>query len=77
VLLTAVGLAFLLLAVPVWLACIAALKGDAAKDKREVRAAPPVLEPGNVAPVAAPTRPVASFVPKEVVSFRPVYVQKS
>src|SRR5262245_45510714 len=71
-LVTAAGLGFLLLAVPVVLACVAALKGDAAKEQA-ARPAPPALEPVNVAPVAAPARPIASYEPKEVATPLPVY----
>ncbi|HEY7428475.1 MAG TPA: hypothetical protein VH682_29855 [Gemmataceae bacterium] len=68
-LVTAAGLGFLLLAVPAVLACVAALKGDAVKDQT----ARPALEPVNVAPVAAPARPIASYEPKEVTTPLPVY----
>jgi len=63
-LVTAAGLGFLLLAVPAVLACVAALKGDAVKDQA-VRPTPPTLEPVNVAPVAAPAQPIASYEPKK------------
>ncbi|HEY7313718.1 MAG TPA: hypothetical protein VH643_30490 [Gemmataceae bacterium] len=71
----AAGLGFLLLAVPVVLACIAALKGNAVKDETAVRSAPPALAPVHVAPVAAPARPIASYEPKEVATPLPIYKQ--
>jgi hypothetical protein len=74
-LLTAAGLGFLLLAVPATLACIAAMKGDAVKDRSVAR---PALEPVHVAPIATPARPIASQVPRdEAPSPLPVYVETS
>lgn len=69
----AAGLGLILLAVPIALACIAALKGDAVKDETAVRSAPPALAPVHVAPVAAPARPIASYEPKEVATPLPIY----
>jgi hypothetical protein len=71
-LVTAAGLGFLLVAVPLVLACVAALKGDAVKDEA-ARPASPALEPVHVAPVAAPVHPIASYEPKEVATPLPVY----
>jgi hypothetical protein len=77
-LVTAAGVGFLLLGVPVVLACVAALKGDAAKDKVAVRTPPAIAEPVNVAPVATPARHVASYVPPtERATTPPVHVAPS
>jgi hypothetical protein len=65
------GLGLLLLAVPVVLACVAAMKGDPAKDKVAVRATPPAAGPANVAPVAAPSRPLVDFASPEAPAERP------
>jgi len=75
-LVTAAGAGFLLLIVPIVLACIATAKDDAVKDPQADRTSPPVLQPVNVEPVAPPTRPIASYVPpNEGATPRPVYVE--
>jgi hypothetical protein len=77
-LVTAAGVGFLLLGVPVVLACVAALKGDAAKDQVVVRTPSVTPEQANVAPVAIPSRHVASYVPPtERPTTPPVYVEPS
>ncbi len=76
-LVTAVGVGLLLLGVPVVLACVAALKGDAAKDKVAVRTLP-AGERANVAPVATPARQVARYIPPpERATTPPVYAAPS
>ncbi len=75
-LVTVAGLSFLLLAVPLVLACVAGMKGDAAKDTVAARPIPAAAEPVNVAPVAVPMRRIASYVPpKEAVTPLPVYAE--
>lgn len=69
------GLGFLLLAVPIVLASLAALKGDAVKNEVAVRSTPPALAPAGVAPLAAPAHPIASYEPKETATLLPIYKQ--
>ncbi len=74
-LVSAATLMALLLAVPVVLACIAALKGDAIKDKVAKAPTPPAAKLVRLAPRSKPVRAVVPTQPKERPTPLPIYVE--